>query len=82
MFKECPHPDENQRAALARELDLEPQQIKFWFQNRRTQMKVHDVSSPSSLDSFFLFFLFRTRGRHVPFRSFLGRPVDFPWITS
>uniref|UniRef100_A0A0E0L956 Uncharacterized protein n=1 Tax=Oryza punctata TaxID=4537 RepID=A0A0E0L956_ORYPU len=39
MFKECPHPDENQRAQLSRELGLEPRQIKFWFQNRRTQMK-------------------------------------------
>jgi homeobox-leucine zipper protein len=41
MFKECPHPDENQRAQLSRELGLEPRQIKFWFQNRRTQMKVN-----------------------------------------
>ncbi|RLM54948.1 hypothetical protein C2845_PM10G05820 [Panicum miliaceum] len=50
MFKECPHPDENQRAALARELDLEPQQIKFWFQNRRTQMKAqHERASNSFL---------------------------------
>ena len=40
MFKECPHPDENQRAQLSRELGLEARQIKFWFQNRRTQMKV------------------------------------------
>ena len=40
MFKECPHPDENQRMHLSRELALEPRQIKFWFQNRRTQMKV------------------------------------------
>ncbi|RCV20772.1 hypothetical protein SEVIR_4G083900v4 [Setaria viridis] len=39
MFKECQHPDENQRAALSRELGLDPRQIKFWFQNRRTQMK-------------------------------------------
>ncbi|KAL6911562.1 hypothetical protein ACP4OV_000367 [Aristida adscensionis] len=39
MFKECPHPDENQRMQLSRELGLEPRQIKFWFQNRRTQMK-------------------------------------------
>lgn len=43
MFKECPHPDENQRAQLSRELGLEARQIKFWFQNRRTQMKVRDV---------------------------------------
>ncbi|KAI6694292.1 hypothetical protein NL676_022002 [Syzygium grande] len=39
MFKECPHPDEKQRMELSRELGLAPRQIKFWFQNRRTQMK-------------------------------------------
>ncbi|XP_077230301.1 homeobox-leucine zipper protein ROC8-like [Tasmannia lanceolata] len=39
MFKECPHPDEKQRMQLSRDLGLEPRQIKFWFQNRRTQMK-------------------------------------------
>ncbi|KAJ0922392.1 putative transcription factor homeobox-WOX family [Helianthus annuus] len=39
-FKECPHPDEKTRMQLSRELDLAPRQIKFWFQNRRTQMKV------------------------------------------
>ncbi|CAD5188101.1 unnamed protein product [Musa acuminata subsp. malaccensis] len=39
MFKVCPHPDEKQRAQLSRDLGLEPRQIKFWFQNRRTQMK-------------------------------------------
>ncbi|XP_010540046.1 PREDICTED: homeobox-leucine zipper protein HDG11-like isoform X2 [Tarenaya hassleriana] len=38
-FKECPHPDEKQRLQLSRELGLAPRQIKFWFQNRRTQMK-------------------------------------------
>lgn len=39
FFKECPHPDEKQRLKLSRDLGLEPRQIKFWFQNRRTQMK-------------------------------------------
>ncbi|KAG8388503.1 hypothetical protein BUALT_Bualt02G0132400 [Buddleja alternifolia] len=39
MFKECPHPDEKTRNQLSRELALHPRQIKFWFQNRRTQMK-------------------------------------------
>ncbi|KAJ9678138.1 hypothetical protein PVL29_022892 [Vitis rotundifolia] len=45
MFKECPHPDEKQRLQLSRELSLAPRQIKFWFQNRRTQMKLDRVSS-------------------------------------
>ncbi|GLT35989.1 hypothetical protein SLA2020_103960 [Shorea laevis] len=39
FFKECPHPDEKQRMELSRRLALESKQIKFWFQNRRTQMK-------------------------------------------
>ena len=40
MFKECPHPNEKQRMELSRRLNLESRQVKFWFQNRRTQMKV------------------------------------------
>ncbi|KAM1613397.1 hypothetical protein EV1_001843 [Malus domestica] len=39
FFKECPHPDEKQRSELSRRLGLETKQVKFWFQNRRTQMK-------------------------------------------
>ncbi|KAL1198143.1 Homeobox-leucine zipper protein ANTHOCYANINLESS 2 [Cardamine amara subsp. amara] len=39
MFKECPHPDEKQRLELSKRLSLETRQVKFWFQNRRTQMK-------------------------------------------
>ncbi|ESQ35009.1 hypothetical protein EUTSA_v10006969mg [Eutrema salsugineum] len=38
-FNECQHPDEKQRLQLSRELGLAPRQIKFWFQNRRTQKK-------------------------------------------
>ncbi|XP_068662098.1 homeobox-leucine zipper protein ROC8-like [Aristolochia californica] len=49
-FKECPHPDEKQRLQLSRDLGLEPRQIKFWFQNRRTQMKAqHERADNSSL---------------------------------
>ncbi|GAB4825150.1 Homeobox-leucine zipper protein PROTODERMAL FACTOR 2 [Ancistrocladus abbreviatus] len=40
FFKECPHPDDKQRKELSRELGLEPLQVKFWFQNKRTQMKM------------------------------------------
>ncbi|KAJ8442215.1 hypothetical protein Cgig2_005155 [Carnegiea gigantea] len=45
FFKECPHPDENQRRQLEAELGLEPRQIKFWFQNKRTQIKYERISS-------------------------------------
>eukprot|EP00249_Psilotum_nudum_P005332 c18775_g1_i1 orf=569-2947(+) len=39
FFKEFPHPDENQRQLLSKHLNLATRQVKFWFQNRRTQMK-------------------------------------------
>ncbi|KAJ3693621.1 hypothetical protein LUZ60_009101 [Juncus effusus] len=50
FFKECPHPDDKQRKELSRELGLEPLQVKFWFQNKRTQMKnQHERSENSQL---------------------------------
>ncbi|KAJ0983185.1 hypothetical protein J5N97_011440 [Dioscorea zingiberensis] len=42
FFKECPHPDDKQRKELSRALGLEPLQVKFWFQNKRTQIKAHN----------------------------------------
>ncbi|PKA64881.1 Homeobox-leucine zipper protein ROC8 [Apostasia shenzhenica] len=50
LFKVCPHPDEKQRMQLSLDLGLEPRQIKFWFQNRRTQMKAqHERADNCSL---------------------------------
>ncbi|KAF6136124.1 hypothetical protein GIB67_043276 [Kingdonia uniflora] len=39
FFKQCAHPDDKQRKELGIELGLDPLQVKFWFQNKRTQMK-------------------------------------------
>ncbi|KAL5157944.1 Homeobox-leucine zipper protein HDG11 [Glycine soja] len=39
FIKDCPHPDEAQRRQLASEIGLETKQVKFWFQNKRTQIK-------------------------------------------
>ena len=45
FFKNCAHPDEKQRLELGRRLGLESRQVKFWFQNRRTQLKVSGIVS-------------------------------------
>ncbi|XP_027338318.1 homeobox-leucine zipper protein HDG9-like [Abrus precatorius] len=45
FFERCPNPDETQRDQLAKELELEPKQIKYWFQNKRTETK---MSLPAS----------------------------------
>ncbi|KFK29053.1 homeodomain-containing transcription factor fwa [Arabis alpina] len=42
FFKECtPFPDENQRSELGQMVNLDAQQVKFWFQNRRTQERMN-----------------------------------------
>nr|XP_023904570.1 homeobox-leucine zipper protein MERISTEM L1-like isoform X2 [Quercus suber] len=49
FFKECPHPDDKQRKELSHELGLEPLQVKFWFQNKRTQMKAQHERHENSI---------------------------------
>ncbi|KAL0362336.1 UNVERIFIED_CONTAM: Homeobox-leucine zipper protein ROC2 [Sesamum calycinum] len=45
FFKDCPHPNNRQRKEISQELGMEPLQVKFWFQNKRTQMKIDRISS-------------------------------------
>ncbi|CAM6074888.1 unnamed protein product [Sphagnum tenellum] len=49
MFKECPHLDEKQRQRLIADLGLQPRQVKFWFQSRRTQMKAQTERADKTL---------------------------------
>ncbi|KAH9649335.1 homeobox-leucine zipper protein ROC8 [Citrus sinensis] len=49
FFKDCPHPDENQRRQLSKELGLDLKQIKFWFQNKRTQTKAQNERANNSV---------------------------------
>ncbi|XP_027906440.1 homeobox-leucine zipper protein GLABRA 2-like isoform X2 [Vigna unguiculata] len=49
LFKESPHPDEKQRQQLSQQLGLAPRQVKFWFQNRRTQIKAIQERHENSL---------------------------------
>ncbi|GLJ49869.1 hypothetical protein SUGI_1059770 [Cryptomeria japonica] len=39
FFNECPLPDDKQRAQLSIQLDLTPTQVKYWFQNKRSNIK-------------------------------------------
>ncbi|CAN1805666.1 Homeobox-leucine zipper protein ROC5 [Linum perenne] len=40
FFLNHPHPTEKQRIELSMKIGMEMQKIKFWFQNRRTHMKI------------------------------------------
>nr|XP_010327374.2 homeobox-leucine zipper protein HDG8-like [Solanum lycopersicum] len=45
FYEICRFPDEDQRNQLAFEVGLDPDQVKGWFQNKRTQSKTKDERS-------------------------------------
>ncbi|CAE6190639.1 unnamed protein product [Arabidopsis arenosa] len=49
LFKENPHLDDEKRLRLSKELGLSPLQVKFWFQNKRTQIKLDRLRSIVSM---------------------------------
>ncbi|GER48341.1 homeobox-leucine zipper protein GLABRA [Striga asiatica] len=51
LFKESPHPDEKQRLQLSKQLGLHPRQVKFWFQNRRTQIKNDNIMGLTNMQA-------------------------------
>ncbi|XAR71739.1 hypothetical protein NMG60_11018142 [Bertholletia excelsa] len=48
-FQANNHPDEKERLELGRKLNLSSKQVKFWFQNRRTQMKTQAERHENSI---------------------------------
>ncbi|KAL0291653.1 UNVERIFIED_CONTAM: Homeobox-leucine zipper protein MERISTEM L1 [Sesamum radiatum] len=48
FFKQCPYPNNNQREELSTKLGLESLQVKFWFKNKRNQLKTWDQHHKNS----------------------------------
>ncbi|CAH8384455.1 unnamed protein product [Eruca vesicaria subsp. sativa] len=42
FFMECCHPSTEERSKLGQELNLETNQITYWFRNKRAKMKAHE----------------------------------------
>ncbi|XP_021753635.1 homeobox-leucine zipper protein ROC8-like [Chenopodium quinoa] len=45
FYQGYPYPDENQQHLLGMELGLEPINIKYWFENKRTQIQIGRVTN-------------------------------------
>ncbi|KMZ56376.1 hypothetical protein ZOSMA_96G00520 [Zostera marina] len=39
IFKDCANPNVKQRVDLGKKLNMDSQQVRFWFQNKRTKVK-------------------------------------------
>ncbi|RLM74725.1 hypothetical protein C2845_PM15G05050 [Panicum miliaceum] len=43
LYQRCAHPDDSMRKELGVRIGLDARQVKFWFQNRRTKIKVKAI---------------------------------------
>ncbi|KAH7430487.1 hypothetical protein KP509_08G001000 [Ceratopteris richardii] len=49
FFKQCPTPNERQRMELSLQLGITVKQVKYWFQNRRTQFRSENSKRENSI---------------------------------
>ncbi|ONM18635.1 Homeodomain leucine zipper family IV protein [Zea mays] len=47
-FQKCSHPDDEMRQELAAKVGISARQVKFWFQNRRSQIKVRSCGTENN----------------------------------
>ena len=70
VYAECPKPSSLRRQQLIRECpilsNIEPKQIKVWFQNRRSDPIFQITQMPKSF-FFFLYFLYKSLELHLFF---------------
>lgn len=66
MFKECTCPDANQRIILGKKLNMDNQQVKYWFQNRRMKMKVRSLKLFLNTHLFMVFYEYKILNIFIP----------------
>lgn len=66
MFKECTCPDANQRIILGKKLNMDSQQVKYWFQNRRMKMKVRSLKLFLNTHLFMVFYEYKILNIFIP----------------
>ncbi|XP_074374850.1 homeobox-leucine zipper protein HDG5-like [Apium graveolens] len=49
FFQRCSHPDMEQRLQMARDLELAEPKVKYWFQNRRNQLKISALKAENEI---------------------------------
>ncbi|KAF5788100.1 putative transcription factor Homeodomain-TALE-KNOX family [Helianthus annuus] len=63
FFKKNPHPTEKERTEIANKLNITINKVKFWFQNRRTQLKV--------MFDYIFIFIVKFHGKTYMFKKYI-----------